>query len=224
MCNNTGYRCYNVTKEECDALSLATGVSNIATATLSLSLLVCLLAIKKTNAWNTGIKRATIVFSVYLTLSLINLGAVVLYNGFLPFGYCEVMYCIDLYTKLIISLYTVAIFGMLLIQIGSPVFNGTNCSQKLKSHLSVVSEVFVHVFLSLSSVVFAVVVLFSANHACSDTSCDQKQFFINGTFVAILIMSFVCIIDFVYCHFSSVLVFKTIQKSKNHKKAEMASV
>ncbi|CAI8005511.1 hypothetical protein GBAR_LOCUS4291 [Geodia barretti] len=36
MCNNTGY---NVTKEECDALSLATGVSNIATATLSLSLL-----------------------------------------------------------------------------------------------------------------------------------------------------------------------------------------
>ena len=91
MCNNTGYRCLNLTKEQCDALSLATGVSDIVTATLSLSLLVCLLAIKKTNAWNTGIKRATIVFSVYLTISSINLGAVMFYNGFLPFGYCEVM-------------------------------------------------------------------------------------------------------------------------------------
>ena len=97
MCNNTGYRCLNLTKEQCDALSLATGVSDIVTATLSLSLLVCLLAIKKTNAWNTGIKRATIVFSVYLTISSLNLGAVMFYNGFLPFGYCEVMHFINLY-------------------------------------------------------------------------------------------------------------------------------
>jgi hypothetical protein len=142
MCNNTGYRCHNLTEEQCDALSLATGVSDIVTATLSLSLLVCLLAIKKTNAWNTGIKRATIAISVYLSLSSTNLGALMFYNGFLPFGYCKVMHFIDLYTKLIIFLYMVAILGMLLMQIGSPVFNGTNCTQKVKSHLSVVSEVF----------------------------------------------------------------------------------
>ena len=81
MCNSTGYRCHNLTKEQCDALSLATGVSDIVTATVSLSLLVCLLAIKKTNAWNTRIKRATIVFSVYLTISSSNVGAVMFYNG-----------------------------------------------------------------------------------------------------------------------------------------------
>ena len=222
MCNNTGYRCHNLTKEQCDALSLATGVSDIATATLSLSLLVCLLAIKKTNAWNTGIKRATIVFSVYLTLSSINLGAVVLYNRFLPFGYCEVTHFINLYTKLIIFLYMVAILGMLLIQMGSPFFNGTNCTHKPKSLLSVVSEVFVHVLLSLSSVVFAVVVLVSVN--CSNTTCVPKHFFINGIFVAILIMSFVVLFILCTAIFLLYVYLKLFRKARITKKTEMASV
>ena len=108
----------------------------------------------------------------------------------------------------------VAILGMLLTQIGSPVFNGTNCTQKLKSHLSVVSEVFIHVLLSLSSVVFAVVVLFSADHVCSDTSCDQKQFFINGVFVAIIIMSFVVLLILCTAIFLLYLYLKYFRRAR----------
>ena len=126
------------------------------------------------------------------------------------------MYFIDLYTKLIIFLYMVAILGMLLTQIGSPFFNGTNCAHKLKSLLSVVSEVFVHVLLSLSSVVFAVVGLVSVN--CSDTTCVPKNVFINGIFVAILIISFVVLFILCTAIFLLYLYLKFFSREKIPKK------
>ena len=61
-------------------------------------------------------------------------------------------------------------------------------------------------FLSLSSVVFAVVDLVSVNHG--HYSCDPKHFFINGIY---------CIIHFVCCHFSSVLVFRRARIPKKLK-------
>ena len=66
MCNNTAFRCYNLTEEQCDALSLAIGISDAVIAFVSLSLLVCLLALRKKDAWNSQIKRAIIAFSLFL--------------------------------------------------------------------------------------------------------------------------------------------------------------
>ena len=92
MCNNTAFRCYNLTEELCDAIPLAIGISNAVIAFVSLSLLVCLLASRKKDAWNSQIKRASIAFSVFLTLSSINLCLVTFYNWFLTSAYCKVFF------------------------------------------------------------------------------------------------------------------------------------
>ena len=188
MCNSTAFRCYNLTEEQCDALSLAIGIFDAVIAFVSLSLLVCLLTSRKKDAWNSQIKRAIIAFSVFLTLSSINFSSVIFYNGFLPSVYCKVFYIFSFYTRLIIVLYMVAILGMFLVQIGSPVLNKLTCTQKLKSQSVVLAEVITHVVMSLSSSVFAVVGLFSDKHACSYTGCNPNLFY--DEIVAVIIMSF----------------------------------
>ena len=192
MCNNTVFRCYNLTEEQCDALPLAIGISDAVIAFVSLSLLVCLLASRKKDAWNSQIKRASIAFSVFLTLSSINLCLLTFYiNWFLTSAYCKVFSVFYSYTRLIVVLYMLAILGMLLVQIGSPVFKKLTCTQKLKSHSVVLSEVITHIFISLSSVVFAV--LFSYKFACSYVGCNPNQIIIDIAVVRILLISSVAL-------------------------------
>ena len=193
MCNNTVFRCYNLTEELCDALPLAIGISDAVIAFVSLSLLVCLLASRKKDAWNSQIKRASIAFSVFLTLSSINLCIVTFYNWFLTSAYCKLVSFFNSCTRLIVVLYMLAILGMLLVQIGSPVLKKLTCTQKLKSHSVVLSEVITHIFISLSSVVFAVVLLFSDKHACSYVGCNPNQIIIHIVVVAILLISFIAL-------------------------------
>ena len=82
-----------------------------------------------------------------------------------------------------------AILGMLLVQIGSPVFKKLTCTQKLKS----LSEVITHIFISLSSAVFAVVVLFSDKYACSYVGCNPNPIIIDIVVITILLISFVAL-------------------------------
>ena len=189
MCNNTAFRCYNLTEELCDAIPLAIGIFDAVIAFVSLSLLVCLLASRKKDAWNSQIKRASIAFSVFLTLSSINLCLVTFYiNWILTSAYCKVFSFFYSCTRLIVVLYMLAILGMLLVQIGSPVFKKLTCTQKLKSHSVVLSEVITHIVISLSSAVFAVV--FSDKYACSYVGCNPNQKIID---IVVVTISFVAL-------------------------------
>ena len=158
MCNNTALSCHrhqNLTQEQCTVLSLATGATDLAIATLSFALLMCVLFRRKRDAWNSPIKRMSLVFSFFHVLSALNLAWVELYNRDLPSGYCETWFFIYIYTKLAIALYVVVIVLILLIQAASPVID-RSWKQKLQSTNTVAVESVVHIIVSFLCLSFTV--------------------------------------------------------------------
>ena len=194
MCNNTAFRYYNLTKEQCRAYSLATGISGVIIATVCFSLVVCVLGRWKKDAWNSQVKRASLALSFFLALSSLNLAPAALYNGFLPPGYCKVVVFVHLYTKFMIFLYMVAMLGMLLTKIASPVFS-KKCTFEPRSH-SARCEVVTHVFISLSSLIFAAVEVFFDYTICHSSTWAAKKLHQNVIF-PIFVMSFVVL--FILC-------------------------
>ena len=192
MCNNTAFQCYNLTEEQCRSLSLATGISDVIIATVCFSLVVCVLGRWKKDAWNSQVKRASLALSFFLALSSLNFALAALYNSLLPSGYCDVVVFIFLYTKFMILLYMVAMLGMLFIRIASPVFTA-NCTCKIQSH-SALFEVVTHVFISLSSLIFAAVEVFTDTFCRSVTCATGKLYYI---IIPIFVMSFVVL--FILC-------------------------
>ena len=98
-----------------------------------------------------------------------------------------------------IFLYMVAMLGMLLIQIGSPVLSG-KCT-KLES-CSTTFEIVIHVFISLSSLIFAAGVFYGST-ICKNGDCATKKFDVDGIIVAIFVMSLVVL--FILCSASFLL-------------------
>ena len=186
MCNNTAFRCYNLTEEQCRAHSLTTGISDVIIATVCFSLVVGVLGRWKKDAWNSQVKRTSLVISFFLVISLLNFALAALY--LLPSGYCKVVVFIYLDTKFMIFLYMVAMLGMLLIKIGSPVIS-RKCTCEPWSHLALF-EVVTHVFIFFPSLIFAVVEVFSDHTVCDSSTCATKNLYQNVTF-PIFVMSFV---------------------------------
>ena len=195
MCNNTVFQCYNLTEEKCRAHSLAAGISDVIIATVCFSLVVCVLGRWKKDAWNSQVKRASLALSFFLALSSLNFAPAALYNGFLPSGYCEVVVFVYAYTKFTIFLYMVAMLGMLLIKIASPVIS-RNCTCNPQSH-SALFEVVTHVFISLSSLIFTAGEVLSGNTICYNGDCATNKFYVDGIFVIIFVMSLVVL--FILC-------------------------
>ena len=190
MCNNTAFQCHqNLTQEQCTVLSLATGATDLAIATLSFALLMCVLFRRKRDAWNSPIKRMSLVFSFFLVFSSLSLACVEFYNGFVPSGYCKVLYFSYFYNKLAMFLYMVVIVVVLLIKIGSPVIDQL-WKQRLQSNIVAV-EVTIHIIVSLFCLSFSFGEEFLAD-ICVYRNCGPR---FDGTLIVYIIMSLVvCVI------------------------------
>ena len=190
MCNSTAFQCHNLTTEQCSALAFATGTTDVIIAAVSLSILLFVPFRMKRDACDSPTKRASLVLSLVLIISSLNLASVEFYNGFLPFGLCELVYFVYFSTRMAIFLYMVTIVGMLLIQVYSTVIYG--CCNSMRKRLVIV-EVAIHIIITVLSVVFSTGEEFfdSTNDLCLDHICSSH---FDGTIVAYVILSLVVFI------------------------------
>ena len=190
MCNSTAFQCHNLTTEQCSALAIATGTTDVIIAAVSLSILLFVPFRMKRDACDSPTKRASLVLSLVLIISSLNLASAEFYNGFLPFGVCELMHFVYFSTRMAIFLYMVTIVGMLLIQVYSTVIY--SCCNSMRKRLVIV-EVAIHIIITVLSVVFSTGEEFfdSTNDLCLDRICSSH---FDGTIVAYVILSLVVFI------------------------------
>ena len=178
--------------------------------TFSSALLICVLFRRKRDAWNSPIKRMSLVFSFFLVFSSLSLACVEFYNGFVPSGYCKVLYFSYFYNKLAMFLYMVVIVVVLLIKIGSPVID-----QFWKQWSDIVAvEVTIHIIVSLFCLSFSFEEEFLAD-ICVYRNCGPR---FDGTLIVYIIMSLVvcviaCTVTLFYVRFCRIAGVATRVKS-----------
>lgn len=93
----------------------------------------------------------------------------------------------------------VTTLGILLLKIGSPIYNGRYCSQLVQ----VVMEAAIHVAVLLASLAFTVMEEFLFDHSpyiCSHHDCKSNQHYFDGTIVIYVVISLLLFI-LMFCFF-----------------------
>ena len=102
--------------------------------------------------------------------------------------------------------------GILLLKIGSPIYNGRYCSLKL---VQIVMEAAIHVTVLVASLAFTVMEEFLFDHStyiCSHHDCKSNQHYFDGTIVIYVVISlllFILVFCVIFLLYFYVKFFKT---------------
>ena len=199
MCNNTAFQCVNLTQEQCTAVALVIGIVDLVISVISLSLLLCLLLILKRKAWNSPVKRLSLIIATSIGLSELVYASVELYNDFLPVLWCQVFYMFSFCFVFSIILYLTVLVSILLFQIGAPIIP-EHWKQKLMSRLLFL-EVMIHILLPVLFVTFAALEEFVFDYSaslCKKRECGpESKYFSGGSAIVYALLAFVVVVLFV---------------------------
>ena len=164
MCNSTAFQSLILTQKQCTTIALTIGITNLLLSIVSTSLLLCLLLVLKRKAWNSPIKRLTLILTTYIGLSEFVDAPVELYNDILPGIWNEALYFVTTYTvfsirsylTVILAILTV-ILAILLFKIGAAIVLG-EWKHKPKPRLLLLLEVIIHILITVLSLSFSAVV------------------------------------------------------------------
>ena len=92
MCNNTAFLCMNISQEQCDLAAMADGIIDLIIPVISTSLLLGLLLGLRREAWNTPLKRLSLLLCTFYGVNGLIFASVELYNDLLPEVWCKVFF------------------------------------------------------------------------------------------------------------------------------------
>ena len=92
MCNNTAFLCMNLSQEQCDLAAMADGIIDLIIPVISTSLLLGLFLGLRREAWNTPLKRLSLLLCTFYGLNGLIVASVELYNELLPEVWCKVFF------------------------------------------------------------------------------------------------------------------------------------
>ena len=185
MCNDTVFYCLNLSQEKCNIVTMANGITGLIIPVISTSLLLGLLLGLRREAWNTPLKRLSLLLCTFFGTNGLVFASVELYNDLLPEVWCKVLFFATGYSSLSISMYFIAVVALLLIQSGAPIVPG-HWKHKLKSKLHLYTfwpEFIFHPILHVLSLSLVAVEIFSNTSICN--SCEHGQYFIGTITVTI---------------------------------------
>ena len=160
MCNSSALQCLNLTQEECIAVALTVGITDLVLSIVFISFLLCLILVLKSKAWNSPVKRLTLVLTTCFDLSEFMHASMKLYNGFLPGVWYEVFNILASFAIVAILLYWAVILLSLLFQILATIVPG-NWKHRPKPRLLLLLEVIIHILIPVLSLSFGIAVRFS---------------------------------------------------------------
>ena len=143
MCNSTAFQCLNLTWGQCTTVALTIGITDLVLSIIFTSLLLCLLLVLKKKAWNSPVKRLTLILTTCFGLLKYLETSVELYNDFLQKVWHKVFSIFNAYTWFAILSYLTVILAILLFQIVTAIVSG-KWKHKLKSRLPLM-EIVIHI-------------------------------------------------------------------------------
>ena len=84
MCNITAFQCLNLTQQRCTEVPLTVGITDLVLSIVSTSLLLCLLLVLRKKAWNSPVRRLTLILTTCICLLEFVDASVELYNNVIP--------------------------------------------------------------------------------------------------------------------------------------------
>ena len=174
MCNSTAFLCLNLSQEQCTTIALTVGIMDLVASIISMSLLLCLLLVLKRKAWNSPVKRLTLMIATCFGLLEIVAASLELYNNILQRTWLEAFFLLIYYTVFAILLYLTVILAILLFQIGVAIVPG-EWKHKVKSRLHLL-EVAIHILIPILSLSFSagVIVVYKRDDNCSPQIAVKK--------------------------------------------------
>ena len=166
MCSSTAFQCFNLNQDQYTmyTVALTIGITDLLLSIVSTSFLLCLLLVLKRKAWNSPVKRLTLILTTYISLSQFVNAPMELYYDILPDIWNKVLYIFTTYADFSILSYLTVILAILLFKIGVAIVPG-EWKHKLKSRLPLL-EVAIHILILIVSLSFSagVIVVY---HNCS---------------------------------------------------------
>ena len=210
MCNSTAFLCMNPTQEQCNVAAISNGIMDVIISVISPSFLLGLLLSLRRKAWNSPLKRLSLLLCVFYG---VNFASVELYNDLLPEAWCKVFFFAKGYLSLTMTMYVIVIVALLLIQSGAPVVP-QHWKHKLISKLHLLytfwpdHELIFHLLLHVLSLSLAAVEIFTGNSICK--RCEygvHGQYFINYSLLAfalIVLVINIVLLGYFYIKFCTV--------------------
>ena len=198
MCNNsTVFQSLNSTQEQCTTIALTRGITILLFSIVSTSLLLCLLLVLKRKAWNSPVKRLTLIPITFICATALVEASVILYYDILPGKWNKVFYFFTIYTDLSILSYLTVILAVLLFKIGAAIVPG-EWKHKPKPRLLFLLEVMIHILILVLSLSFSAVVTFYLKRTELSDSVTHDIFYV--TLVVLILGLFVIVFLLLYFH------------------------
>ena len=178
MCSSTAFLCLNLSQEQCTTVALTIGIMGLVTSIISTSLLLCLLLVFKIKAWNSPIKRLTLMIATCFGLLEFVDASLELYNNILQRRtWLEVFFLLTYYTVFAILLYLIVILAIPFFQIGVAIVPG-EWKHKVKSRLHLL-EVAIHILIPILSLSFSgVIAVYKRDDNCSPWIAVKKHYIV----------------------------------------------
>ena len=194
MCNNLAFQCLNLTQEQCTTVALTVGITDLVLFIVSTFTLLCLLLVLKRKAWNSPVKRLTLIIITYICFWKFVDGLVELYDDNLQRVWHKVFKVFIFYTLFAILFCMITLLAILLLQIGAAIVPG-EWKNKIKLKVPLL-EVVMHILIILLSAAFSVLVIVFLNE---DQECNpQKAIYvllvlvIVGLSVILILLVYLC--------------------------------
>ena len=165
MCNNTALLCLNISQERCNVAAMADGITDLIMSVISTASLIGLFLGLRREAWNTLLKRLSLLLCTFYGINGVIFASVELYNDLLPEVWCKVFFFVEGYTSFTIFMYVIVIVSLFLIQSGAPVVP-RHWRLHLLYRYAFWLELIFHLILHVVSLSLAAVEIFSSNGTC----------------------------------------------------------
>ena len=174
MCNNSVFKCLNLNQTQCTTIALTVGIKNLVLSIVITFLLLCLLLVLKRKAWNSPVKRLTLIVTACTGLSRFVYASAELYNNIISSIWNKVFNLVTSYTYFVTLPYAFVILAILLFKIGATIVPG-EWKHKPKPRLLLLLEVMIHILIPVLSLSFLAVAIFCLNE--SDFNCESHKKF-----------------------------------------------
>ena len=187
MCNSSAFQCLNLTQKHCTTVALTVGITDLVLSIVTTSLLLCLLLVLKRKAWNSPVKRLTLIIIACTGLSESVFASVELYNNVISITWNKVFNLVISYTVFVTLPYLIVILAILLFKIGATIVPG-KWKHKQKPRLRLLLEVMVHILIPVLPLSFLAVATFYPNG--NDFNCEPQKIFssVKFTFYVITVL------------------------------------
>ena len=118
MYNSSAFQCLILSQEKCATVALTVRITNLVLSTVTISLLLYLLLVLKRKAWNSPVKRLTLILTTCICFCILVDPLVQL------FRLHKVFKVFTVFTQFVFFLYMFMLLTILIFQIGAAIVPG----------------------------------------------------------------------------------------------------